>query len=115
MEWIGEVPGHWEITKIGYFARVGNGSTPNRGYTPYWKNGNIPWLNSSKVNDVNIINANQFITPLAVKECHLPILSPGTIVMAIYRRRKTRGMVALCKIEATINQHLAYIEIKARP
>jgi type I restriction enzyme S subunit len=30
VDWIGEVPEHWTISKIGHYARVYNGSTPSR-------------------------------------------------------------------------------------
>lgn len=74
----------------------------------------IPWLNSSKVNDTIITEAEQFITPSALKECHLPIIKPETIVIAITGEGKTREMAAICKIQATINQHLAYIEVNKK-
>lgn len=111
VEWIGEIPGHWEATKLGYIAFIGNGSTPNRGNLRYWEDGIIPWLNSSKVNDKIITTAEQFITTTALKECHLPMLTPGTLVIAITGEGKTRGMCAICNIETTINQHLAYIKV----
>jgi len=113
VEWIGEIPEGWEVKKLGYLALVGNGSTPNRSNSGYWQNGIIPWLNSSKVNDETITSAEQFVTPKALKECHLPMLTPGTIVIAITGEGKTRGMSALCEISATINQHLAYIKVES--
>ena len=112
VEWIGKVPEHWSTSRIGFVAEVGNGSTPNRGTPGYWYNGDIPWLNSSKVNDGVITEADQFVTKRAMKECHLPTVSPGSIVVAITGEGKTRGMAALCQLNATINQHLAYIRIR---
>ena len=50
VEWLGHVPGHWEVWQIGHCARVGNGSTPSRGNAGYWSGGTYPWLNSSTVN-----------------------------------------------------------------
>lgn len=111
VEWIGEVPEHWEVSRIGFIGEVGNGSTPNRSNAAYWESGSIPWLNSSKVNDGVIYYAEQFVTKRAVDECHLPIVKPNNIVIAITGEGKTRGTAALCKIETTINQHLAYIRI----
>jgi type I restriction enzyme, S subunit len=111
VEWIGEIPEHWGISKLSYLSIIGNGSTPSRSNLNYWENGTFPWLNSSKVNDEKIEEADQFITLRALNECHLPILEPGTIVIAITGEGKTRGMVAMCNILATINQHLAYIKL----
>ena len=108
---IGEIPEHWGVSRISFIGKIGNGSTPNRSNASYWNNGSIPWLNSSKVNDIIIKSAEQFVTQKAVRECHLPLVKPNSIVVAITGEGKTRGNSAICKIETTINQHLAYIEI----
>lgn len=50
------------------------------------------------------------MTETALIECHLPIVEPPAILMAITGQGKTRGMVAPLTIEATISQHVAYIK-----
>ncbi len=109
---IGKIPEHWTFSRIGFFAEVGNGSTPDRSNLIYWNNGSIGWLNSSKVNDVIIHTAEQFVTPIAVRKTHLPMIKENSILMAITGEGKTRGMTALLKTTATINQHLAYITLR---
>lgn len=109
IDWLGEIPEHWEVWRIGHFARVGNGSTPSRGNAAYWQDGDSPWLNSSAVNRGIIEEADQFVTTLALRECHLPIVEPGSLLVAITGQGKTRGTAAILSIRATINQHLAYI------
>lgn len=113
IDWIGEIPAHWGTRKLSHMGMVGNGSTPSRGNLAFWDTGNIPWLNSSKVNDFIIKGAEQFVTAKAKRECHLPSVEPGDLVMGITGQGKTRGMVAICEIKTTINQHLAYIRVKA--
>ncbi len=107
--WIGDIPQHWELWRISRLARVGNGSTPSRGNTMYWKGGVYPWLNSSQVNRGFIDTADQFVTEDALRECHLPKVSAGSVLVAITGQGKTRGMSADMGIEATINQHIAFI------
>ena len=72
--------------------------------------GAYPWINSSKVNLERVVEADQFVTSQALKECALPIVKPGSVLMAITGEGKTRGMVTITEIEATINQHVAFIE-----
>ena len=112
VEWLGDVPEHWEVRQIRHFARVGNGSTPSRGNSAYWSGGVYPWLNSSYANQSIVTEAGQFVTDTALRECHLPIVPPGSVLVAITGQGKTRGKAALLRIEATINQHLAYIAPK---
>jgi len=107
--WLGEIPQHWELWRISRFARVGNGSTPSRGKPAYWNGGTYPWLNSAQVNRQFIDSADQFITRAALRECHLPQVPAGSLLVAITGQGKTRGMSAILGIEATINQHIAYI------
>ena len=107
--WLGAIPAHWEVWRISRFARVGNGSTPSRGTPSYWNGGTFPWLNSSQVNRGYIEHADQFITRAALRECHLPRVPAGSLLVAITGQGKTRGMSARLGIEATINQHIAFI------
>lgn len=109
IDWLGDIPQHWEVWKIGHFAKVGNGSTPSRTNLAYWADGSHPWLNSSSVNKSVILRAEQFVTSQAVKECHLPTVAPGSVVVAITGQGRTRGTAAVVEIATTINQHLAYI------
>ena len=107
--WLGEVPAHWEIWKIGHTASVGNGSTPSRSNPAYWSDGTIPWLNSSVVNQYEVTSADQFVTETAVRECHLPLVRSGSVLVAITGQGKTRGQAVVLSRDATINQHLAYV------
>jgi len=111
VEWLGEVPEHWITSKIGYCAVVSNGATPSRENPAYWENGSVGWLNSSKVNDVFIYDAEQFITDLAVKQTSVRVINKNDLVMAITGEGQTRGRIAVSNITGTINQHLASISI----
>lgn len=114
IEWIGEVPEHWELGKIKYVARISNGATPNRDTKEFWEGGTVGWLNSSKINDVYIENADQFITEFAVEKTSVQPVKPNDLVMAITGEGQTRGRVAICKTHAMINQHLAAISISSK-
>ena len=110
ISWVDGVPAHWEIWKIGHLALVGNGSTPSRNNESYWADEGIPWLNSSAVNQREITSADQFVTKLATRRCHLPIVRSGAVLIAITGQGKTRGRASVLSMDATINQHLAFIQ-----
>lgn len=109
LAWVGHAPEHWTTWKVGHFARIGNGSTPERENPAYWDGGTYPWLNSSSVNRSPISYADQFVTERALKECHLPRVQPGSVLVALTGQGKTRGTAAVLDFEATINQHIAYV------
>ncbi|WP_406219839.1 restriction endonuclease subunit S [Streptomyces decoyicus] len=99
----------WPIEKLGRTARIGNGSTPRRDSTIYWDSGDVPWLNSSVVNKSRVTQAEQFVTAVALRECHLPVVAPGSVLVGLTGQGKTRGMATILDIEATLNQHIAYV------
>ena len=109
VEWLGDVPEHWAVRRIGQFSKVGNGSTPSRQNPSYWSDGTYPWLTSSSVNQDTISSADQFVTETALLDCHLPKVQPGSVLIGITGQGKTRGMSTLLGLESTINQHMAYI------
>jgi len=107
---IGLVPESWEVVPLGSLGKIGNGSTPKRTIPVYWTDGKFPWLTSAKVYDREIERADQFVTETALDECHLPRVKPGAVLMAITGQGKTLGHCAVLNIEATISQHVAYIQ-----
>ena len=109
IEWVGKVPAHWSVTRLGYFATVENGTTPSRDTAAYWADGDVPWLASGEVNKLYIDAAEEFITQAALQQCSLRLLPAGTVIVGLIGQGKTRGMSALLQIDATINQNLAAI------
>lgn len=107
--WYGTPPSSWLVEKLGRHCRIVNGSTPSRDNLAYWSDGTHPWLNSSAANLPVVDEAIQFVTDVALAECHLPKLSPGTVLLGITGEGRTRGMATLLNMEATINQHLAAV------
>jgi type I restriction enzyme S subunit len=61
------------------------------------------------VNQDEVVEATQFVTEQARRECHLPTVPPHTVLVGLTGQGKTRGKATLLQIEATISQHLAYI------
>ena len=113
VEWLGDIPEHWDVKPVKFIASVGNGSTPSRENADFWEDGSYPWLNSSVVNEAEVTQAIELVTPLALRECHLPQITPPAILIGITGEGRTRGMATTLRIEATINQHLAFVKPRA--
>ncbi len=110
LDWLGDIPKHWEIKPVKFVARIGNGSTPSRDNPTFWEEGDYPWLNSSVVNQETITEAEEFVTSVALRECHLPKVKPPAVLIGITGQGRTRGMASTLMFEATINQHVAYLK-----
>lgn len=108
MPWI---PSDWSMVRLGKYARIGNGSTPLKDNNSYWEGGTFPWLNSAVVNRDAVDEGSEYVTDAALRACHLPIVEPGALLVALTGQGKTRGQVTVLRIQATINQHLAYLAL----
>jgi type I restriction enzyme, S subunit len=109
VEWLGEVPEHWVVGKLSYYAVVSTGATPDRQRPDYW-GGDIPWIKTGEVRYEDIQQAEEYITELALKETSCDLLQPGTLLMALYGQGVTRGRVGLLEIPAACNQACAAIK-----
>ena len=104
IDWIGQIPAHWEISRIKDVASLGSGTTPKSGVDKYYDNGTIPWLNTSDVQNRLITQSTYFITEKAVED--YPVLHyypENTVLLAMYGGG-TIGNVGLMAFPAMINQ-----------
>jgi type I restriction enzyme S subunit len=107
--WLGLRPSHWREARVGYVARIRTGGTPERANLAYWENGTIPWIASGEVNKKIIYDTDAKITRAAVRDSNAKPLPPNSVMIALNGQGKTKGTVAILKIEATCNQSLAAI------
>ena len=110
IEWLGDVPEHWETTTIRRYCRVFSGATPDRAILNYWDGGTIPWIASGDVNVRRIFKAQQFITEAGYRASSTRYIRPGSLVLALAGQGRTKGMVATVECRTTCNQSLAAIE-----
>ena len=68
----------------------------------YYKNGNIPWINSGELNNSFITSASNYITKLGLDNSSAKLYPPNTILVALYGA--TAGKVSLLTFEASSNQ-----------
>lgn len=60
VEWLGEIPEHWEVKKLNYcFGQIGSGTTPTSGKPEYYENGEFNWLQTGDLNDSEIIETSK--------------------------------------------------------
>lgn len=94
---------------VGEFTTVTSGGTPDRKKTEYWKNGTIPWVKTTELQNNEITEIEEFITQKGLDESSAKIVPAGTLLIAMYGQGKTRGMTGYLGIEASTNQACACI------
>lgn len=113
VEWIGEIPEHWQIPKIKYLATIASGGTPDRSHPEYW-NGPINWVKTGELQNRELYETEEKITELSLDNSSAKIFGADTILVAMYGQGKTRGMTALLKIPSATNQACAGLTVYSK-
>jgi len=104
---LGLIPEKFNIKIIKDLSNCLLGGTPSRNNESYW-NGNIPWINSGKVNEFRIVEPSEYITKEGLDKSSTKLLKEKTIVIAI--TGATLGQISILEIEACANQSVVGIE-----
>jgi type I restriction enzyme S subunit len=105
--WIGEIPEGWGIGKIIYYSKLLTGGTPDKSILDYWENGTINWMSSGEVNKKEVYEVDNKITEKGYKNSNVSLLPIHSVMIALNGQGKTKGTVAVLKVETTCNQSLA--------
>lgn len=106
VEWIGEIPEHWEISRVRHLASLCSGATPSKDVLSYWE-GNIPWVSSQEVKSDIIKDTSLHISEEAINSCSTQLMPAGTLVMVVRSGILQHTIpVALLDVPATINQDI---------
>lgn len=102
IDWIGDIPEHWEVTRVKYISKILNGGTPNSSISEFW-NGDIFWVTPKDLSKVSkyIYSSDRKITKEGYKNCSTSLIPKNNIIMAT---RAPIGNIKINKIETTINQ-----------
>lgn len=103
VEWIGDVPEHWETRRIKHVSQTGSGSTPDSSNYDYY-DGELSWIQSGDLYGRTHINATErTITSKAMAENQALTIYPAPfVVVAMYGA--SIGNSALSTIDACTNQ-----------
>jgi type I restriction enzyme S subunit len=106
IEWLGEIPEHWEVVPLGYLVRFRGGATPDKGKVEYWE-GSIPWVSPKDMKQPHITEVEDHISEEALRNSPLSMIPVDAVLIVV------RGMilahsfpVALVQVPLTINQDM---------
>ncbi len=96
----------WEKIKIENLCSLMTGGTPSKSVESYWDKGDINWLASGDVNKEIIYEVEGKITQEGMNNSNTKMIPINSILIALNGQGKTRGTVAVLKVESTCNQSL---------
>ncbi|NDP21453.1 MAG: restriction endonuclease subunit S [Paludibacter sp.] len=100
-----EIPKGWEMNSVKEFSvNMRSGGTPSRDESTYWNSNDYPWLKTGELKNSVIIDADEYVSELAIKESSAKLLPINSVLIAMYGEGKTKGQVGYLKIESATNQ-----------
>ncbi len=98
----------WIEVKLGKISEIYSGGTPSTFIERYW-DGNIPWMNSGELHLKRVEKVAGSITKIGFENSPARWVPINSVLIGLAGQGKTRGTVAICKIELTTNQSIAAI------
>lgn len=93
---------------IGEIASLTAGGTPKTSKEKFW-GGGIPWMNSGEINLKQVFAVEGRITQLGLDKSSTKKIPANSVLVALAGQGKTRGTVAINRIELCTNQSIAAI------
>ena len=101
--WLGKVPGHWAVRRLGTVTSIVNGATPASGTPEYW-DGDIPWITPEDLGRLSartISETARKITREGYGSCGTRLAPRGSIAIST---RAPIGHIAILDSSACANQ-----------
>ena len=106
VEWLGEIPAHWEVERVKWVARMESGHTPDKKIDAYWNDGDIPWVSlgdTGQLKDQDYIRDTEYYTnQLGLRNSSARLLPPRSV---IFSRDATIGLCAITELPMAVSQH----------
>lgn len=102
VEWLAEIPAHWELKKTTWLFSIGSGTTPKSEELGYY-GGDTPWVTTSELRESVVRKTEKSLTQAALREYSSLKLHPaGSVAVAMYGA--TIGRLGILGIDAAVNQ-----------
>ncbi|WP_312467666.1 restriction endonuclease subunit S [Stutzerimonas nitrititolerans] len=110
VEWLGEVPAHWKVSKFGYVSTVVRGGSPRPAGDPELFNGDYsPWVTVAEVtkdDEIYLVETETFLTKKGSDQCR--VFAKGTLILS--NSGATLGVPKILEIDANANDGVVGFE-----
>ena len=87
VEWLGQVPTHWEIRPLKHLVSLKSGGTPSKANLDYWTDGEIPWASAKDLKTEVLHDTGDHLTELAIQDGAAELVEAGSALVVV------RGMI----------------------
>lgn len=86
IEWLGDVPAHWDVSPLKYVVNLRSGGTPSKANLEYW-DGGVPWASSKDLKVEALSDTQDHITQKAIDDGAADFVPAGSVLIVV------RGMI----------------------
>ena len=107
VEWLGEIPAHWEAKRTKFAATLRSGHTPSRQKAEYWKGCTIPWFGLADVWQIRdgqveyVQETAEKISEIGLANSAARLLPEGTVILS---RTASVGFSAILSVDMATTQ-----------
>lgn len=112
VEWLGDIPAHWRVTKMWAATDAVGGATPSKENPNFW-DGGIPWVSPKDMKRRFIDSSENTVSNLAFGKSTLKLVPSPAVLIVV------RGMilahsfpVGLTQVPVTINQDMKALRLR---
>ena len=110
VEWIGEIPEHWKVSRLKVIAEMQTGTTPKTSDSDFF-DGDVNWFTPADFSGNMLINESERkLTQKAIEEGQVHLFPANTIMLVGIGA--TVGKTAFTQVAASCNQQITAILIK---
>ena len=112
VEWLGDVPEHWEVRRLKYAVSFTGGGTPSKAAATFWS-GHIPWVSPKDMTRAQLNDTADHITNDAVAASATSIVAPGAVLIVVRSGILRRTIpVAINTVPMALNQDMKALRPK---
>lgn len=106
LDWLGDIPAHWEMKRLSYLFRFSSGGTPPTENAEYWE-GDLPWVSPKDMKCFHLSDTIDHVSELALKETSTTAVLPETMLLVARSGILKHSIpVAITTRRMTINQDI---------
>ena len=110
IDWLGNIPAHWEVRAVRHLAKLESGHTPSRSRPDWWQDCYIPWFGLADVwqirsGDVEYVkDTKEQVSDLGLENSSARLLPAGTVILS---RTASVGYSAIMAVPMATTQDFA--------
>lgn len=110
IQWVGEIPSHWDSNKLKFFADISTGTTPSTANEEYWNEATENWYTPADFNegDIHLNGSSRKVSAMAFEKSACKVFKKNVVL--VVGIGATLGKIGFSRVECSANQQINAIE-----